>query len=297
MACSSRVQTVPRAGPILDPLGDFLPTYTGPQDPGLDVVAHEVTLVGDRLNFFGRMAGPIAPTQAIGGLYLIGVDRGLGTPRFLNSPAAPPTIGPNVKWDSIVRIFPNGTGFYLNSLLGVTTPLSTSDISIIGNEFNVSIPVSLMLPSATKPPEEWTYNLWPRNGVGSNVQVSDLAPDDGNSPVHAVPEPASLTLCGIGALGLVGCGWRRRRHTARKLVARRQRKKNPMTKHWTVLVTASLATLLALFAPTPVARADIFEWEYINPANPSLGKQQSTTLAPDGAARMPCPARTCRTAT
>ena len=64
---------------------------------------------------------------------------------------------------------------------------------------------------------------------------------------------------------------------------RKNRKKNPMTKHWTVLVTASLATLLALFAPAPVARADIFEWEYINPANPSLGKQQSTTLAPDGA--------------
>ena len=56
-----------------------------------------------------------------------------------------------------------------------------------------------------------------------------------------------------------------------------------MTKHWTVLVTASLATLLALFAPAPVARADIFQWEYINPANPSQGKQQSTTLAPDGA--------------
>ena len=56
-----------------------------------------------------------------------------------------------------------------------------------------------------------------------------------------------------------------------------------MTKYWTVLVTASLATLLALFAPTPVARADIFQWEYINPANPSQGKQQSTMLAPDGA--------------
>ena len=56
-----------------------------------------------------------------------------------------------------------------------------------------------------------------------------------------------------------------------------------MTKHWTVLVTASLATLLAAFAPAPVARADIFQWEYINPANPALGKQPSTTLAPDGA--------------
>jgi uncharacterized protein YjbI with pentapeptide repeats len=56
-----------------------------------------------------------------------------------------------------------------------------------------------------------------------------------------------------------------------------------MTKYWTALVTASLATLLATFASMPVARADIFKWEYINPANPSLGKQQSSTLAPDGA--------------
>ena len=32
-----------------------------------------------------------------------------------------------------------------------------------------------------------------------------------------------------------------------------------------------------------VARADIFQWEYINPANPSQGKQPSTMLAPDGA--------------
>jgi hypothetical protein len=53
-----------------------------------------------------------------------------------------------------------------------------------------------------------------------------------------------------------------------------------MTKYYTVLVTATLA---ALFAPVPVARADVFEWEYINPANPSLGKQPSTTLAPGGA--------------
>src|SRR5688572_6670928 len=54
-------------------------------------------------------------------------------------------------------------------------------------------------------------------------------------------------------------------------------KRKTMTKHLTVLITASLATLLALFAPNPIARADIFQWEYINPANPGLGKQQSTT--------------------
>jgi hypothetical protein len=48
--------------------------------------------------------------------------------------------------------------------------------------------VSLLLPAATRPPAEWTYNLWPRNGViiGQNQHVSDLAPDDGNSPVQAI---------------------------------------------------------------------------------------------------------------
>jgi uncharacterized protein YjbI with pentapeptide repeats len=56
-----------------------------------------------------------------------------------------------------------------------------------------------------------------------------------------------------------------------------------MTTYRTVFLTASLATLLALFAPAPGARADIFKWQYINPANPGLGKQPSTMLAPDGA--------------
>lgn len=55
-----------------------------------------------------------------------------------------------------------------------------------------------------------------------------------------------------------------------------------MTKQFTIL-TALLATLFATLASAPLTRADIFQWEYIDPANPSLGRQQSTTLAPDGA--------------
>ena len=82
----------------------------------------------------------------------------------------------------------------------MVTPLNPADISINGNEFTASVPLSLLLPAATRSPHEWTYNLWPRNGVGQNVQVSDLAPDDGNSPVQAVPEPASMLLLGTGAI-------------------------------------------------------------------------------------------------
>src|SRR5215470_7270302 len=43
------------------------------------------------------------------------------------------------------------------------------------------------------------------------------------------------------------------------------------------------AAMFPLVAFATSARADIFQWEYINPADPSQGKQQSTTLVPDGA--------------
>jgi hypothetical protein len=181
-----------RADEIPDPVGDFLTTYTGPLDPGLDVVQHQVTLLGDRVIFYGRMDGPIAPTAAIGGLYLIGVDRGRGTPRFLGGT---PLIGPNVLWDLVVRINPNGTGLVNNQVAGVITPLNPADIRILDNEFIASVPLNLLLPAATREPCEWTYNLWPRNGVviGQNQHVSDLAPDDGNSPVQTIPEVACTT--------------------------------------------------------------------------------------------------------
>lgn len=56
-----------------------------------------------------------------------------------------------------------------------------------------------------------------------------------------------------------------------------------MRKNRITLIAESLRALLALLSPMSVAQADIFQWEYINPADPSLGKQQSTMIAPDGA--------------
>src|SRR5262249_7969438 len=135
--------------------------------------------------FYGKMAGPIAPTQAINGLYVIGVDRGQGTPRFL---LGTPIIGPNVVWDSVVAVRPDGTGLFNNVVTGVVTPLNPADIRINGDGFPASVPLSVLSPAATRPPQEWTYNLWPRNGLvpRHNENVSDLAPDDGNSPVQTI---------------------------------------------------------------------------------------------------------------
>src|SRR5436189_4769935 len=60
--------------------------------------------------------------------------------------------------------------------------------------------------------------------------------------------------------------------------------KEPNMRRLSKLVAALAAVFSAgmLAAPRP-ASADIFQWEYINPADPSQGKQPSTTLCPGGA--------------
>src|SRR3954449_3678278 len=48
-------------------------------------------------------------------------------------------------------------------------------------------------------------------------------------------------------------------------------------------VSALLVTLLSGFILAQSAQADIFQWEYINPGDHTLGKRQSAILAADGA--------------
>jgi uncharacterized protein YjbI with pentapeptide repeats len=56
------------------------------------------------------------------------------------------------------------------------------------------------------------------------------------------------------------------------------------THRSTARSATSAAALLALFAAAaPPAHADVFQWEYVNPANPTLGKRESSILAPGGA--------------
>ncbi len=50
-----------------------------------------------------------------------------------------------------------------------------------------------------------------------------------------------------------------------------------------------LAACALILAAPALVRADIYEWEYVDPGNPALGKQQSTTLVPDGAGVTPAP--------
>lgn len=89
-----------QAQSITDAVGDFLPTYTGPQSGDVDVVSAFAgyNAGNDTFSFSGTFAGAVGTTA--GAFYVLGLDRGVGTERFVTGS---PSVGQGVKFD--VAIF------------------------------------------------------------------------------------------------------------------------------------------------------------------------------------------------
>lgn len=180
---------------ITDPAGDFAPGYLDAA-PDLDVRSFTVNYNGDTQLFSlaATMNGIINPATV--GVYVIGVNTGTGP----NAPFA--AIGaPNVRFNQTIRINKDGTG-----LVGATPITAT----IVGDTFTVNLAASLF-PSTGFAPQNYGFNLWPRNGVGAGTFVTDFSPNDGTIAA-TVPEPATWGLLTLG-FGLVGSALRRRSRT------------------------------------------------------------------------------------
>lgn len=184
---------------IPDPAGDFLPTFVGTHDADLDVLSFGVdyNAVTSQFLLTATMAGVIDPTKT--GLYVIGVNTGTG----VNHPFG--GIGePNVLFNQVILLQKTGAA----TLSG--NPLTAT---INGDSFSLFVPLSL-LPTTGFTPDRYGFNLWSRNGLGNNNQISDFAPE--NRTLASVPEPATWAMM-VAGFGLLGGALRTRRRPSATL--------------------------------------------------------------------------------
>ena len=185
------------AATVTDPVGDFLPSFVGDEDPDLDVISFSVTFddVADTFRLTAAMAGDIDPDRP--GLYAIGVHTGAGAIAPFGGIGAP-----NVLFNRVIAVQKTGAAAVAGNPLAAT---------IFDNVLTLVVPLSL-LPSNGFAPREYGFNIWPRNGLGNNNQISDFVPNNGTLAA-AVPEPGAWGLMILG-FGLAGARIRRKLRTA-----------------------------------------------------------------------------------
>lgn len=205
--------TAASATTVMDPEGDFIGTYTDPENGDLDILSASATFNGTSFTLSSTQDDTIGTTA--GSLFVWGINRGTGTARLT---FGTPSVGAGVLFDSVVVMLPDGT------LRVVTIPpagpptitVIPAGVTISGNMLSATVPLSLLFSSGFAP-EDYTFSLWSRARVnpavdGTNAEIADFAPDQGSFMANVVPEP-STWLSMILGFGLLGGAlrWRRRR--------------------------------------------------------------------------------------
>jgi hypothetical protein len=193
---------VAKATPITDPPDDFIPTYAGAVNGAFDVISANGTFDGVTFHLTANLASPVsgAPAGSIP-LYVWGINTGTGTNNFANIGHA------NVQFNTVATL----------NAAGVTNNAAFHG-GISGSTVFIDIPLSALPPSTGFAPQDYLWNLWPRDTsppvapppIGNANAIADFAPDDSMARFAAVSESGTLALLGLSLLGVVAT---RRRHT------------------------------------------------------------------------------------
>jgi hypothetical protein len=197
----------PARATVLDPAGDFLATFTGPQNGDLDVLSVSAMQNGTDVTLSATLNGAIGTTP--GAAYVVGINRGGGLPLLT---FGAPSVGAGVNFDAVAVLLPAGGSFVDLLLPTMTAPVALTDVTFSGSSFTAVVPLA-DLPADGFTPSQFLYNLWPRSGLNTadNGQIADFAPN-ASSFLAGVPEPGgwALMLLGSGALGAMLRKTRRR---------------------------------------------------------------------------------------
>jgi hypothetical protein len=197
------------ASVITDPVGDFIPTFTGPANADLDVTGFRVDFSGTNFMVHTELAGNVGLTP--GGIYVYGVNRGAGFANF-----APIGHG-GVKFDAVVIVDPGGTIGNIIFDIAANAVVGTISPHIHDNIIDFVMAASVM-PSLGFAPDRWGWNLWPRSSPDptDDAVISDFAPD--NSTLAAVPETGAWAMM-LAGFGLLGAALRRTRKRLATILA------------------------------------------------------------------------------
>ena len=189
---------------VTDPLDDFLATYTGPQNGGLDILSGDVAFDGTSYFLTSTQNGAIGTTP--GSIFVWGINRGSGLPRLT---FGSPSVGTGILFDAVVVMFPDGTlrVVTIPSVGAPTISAFADGTSIVDGTLSASVPLSL-LSSMGFAPDDYSFSLWSRTRVnpaldGTNAEIADFLPNSGSIQARVVPEPATWLsmLLGFGIVG------------------------------------------------------------------------------------------------
>ncbi len=188
--CAGNSTNVTPPGPgfrFTEAAGTFYKDYTGPQRPAISAIGADgsFSTSAQTVTVIAKMAGPVFT----GGpnFYVWGFDRGAASSR-----TAPFPDEPVVKFDAVLVVTAdpaNGTTLTgVINLLNGSPAQPVSPVLVAADTIQVTFPASMM-PSTGAAAAQYTWNLWPRSGVGGTAaaQIASFIPD--NLMVNLVTAP------------------------------------------------------------------------------------------------------------